>query len=46
MEAAFIDNNPVARPNTLQELWQWFAPLIAAERAAIEQRGTAKPQAV
>ena len=43
MEAAFIDNNPVARPNTLQELWRWFGPLIAAERAANEQRGTAKP---
>jgi hypothetical protein len=43
MEAAFIDNNPVARPNTLQELWQWFAPLIAAERAANGERGTARP---
>ncbi len=38
MEAAFIDDHPVARPNRLEELWRWFAPLVAAERAVDESR--------
>lgn len=41
MEAAFIDNHPVAQPNRLDELWRWFEPLVAAERAADEKRNAA-----
>jgi len=41
MEAAFIDDHPVARPNRLEDLWSWFEPLVAAERAANERRHTA-----
>ena len=43
MEAAFIDNHLVARPNRLEELWKWFEPLVAAERTANEKRNTAGP---
>ena len=31
MEAAFIDNNPPPKVGSLEELWQWFKPLIDAE---------------
>ena len=37
MDASFIDNNPIPRTDTLEELWSWFKPLVDAEGAAKNQ---------
>jgi hypothetical protein len=37
MEAAFIENNPIPRLDSLEKLWQWYKPLIEAESAAKEK---------
>lgn len=37
MNAAFIDPNPIPNSATIEELRQWFEPLLSAERAASER---------
>lgn len=34
LEAAFIEDNPLPKSCSLEDLWQWYKPLIDAERAS------------
>lgn len=35
LNALFIENNPIPRDNTFDELWEWFTPLVERERSAV-----------
>lgn len=46
MEAAFIENNPVPRTESFEELWSKYKPLIEAERAARERQSERGDRAI
>ncbi len=36
LNALFIENNPIPRGNTFDEMWEWFSPLVERERKVPE----------
>ncbi len=42
MECKFISEHPVPRATRIEELWDWYAPLLEAERSAEAREGYAR----
>jgi hypothetical protein len=35
LNALFIENNPIPKDGSFDELWEWFTPLVERERNAV-----------